>query len=389
MTDKENGEKEVDKEIEMLEEQRRKKEQIGDEKGVAGAEIVEEMEKSFIDYAMSVIVDRALPSIEDGLKPVHRRILYAMHLLGLEPNKPTMKSARIVGETMGKFHPHGNLALYDSLVRMAQDFSLRYPLVHGQGNFGSLDGDNPAADRYTEAKLSKISGELLEDIDKETVKMQPNYDNSVEEPETWGTSGGAVRPDEDPFQSALRETIEEIGSIPSYRKVSEYIWQSGGNFKYTTYILEATDLNWEPKNFNWEVDDAKWISFDHASNMNLHFGLESLLNAKKQELENKMKQGQQLIGYKIVGWDGKRAFSLYQTNKTVDLTIGSIDKNIYLGTTRQFVLDYYSGGTDYQDLLLTYQFKPEDVIKGNPDDKGPGGGEIIVQQANLIKVETV
>ncbi len=184
MTDKENGEKEVDKEIEMLEEQRRKKEQIGDEKGVAGAEIVEEMEKSFIDYAMSVIVDRALPSIEDGLKPVHRRILYAMHLLGLEPNKPTMKSARIVGETMGKFHPHGNLALYDSLVRMAQDFSLRYPLVHGQGNFGSLDGDNPAADRYTEAKLSKISGELLEDIDKETVKMQPNYDNSVEEPET-------------------------------------------------------------------------------------------------------------------------------------------------------------------------------------------------------------
>lgn len=184
MTAKENHEKEVDKELEMLEEQRRKKDQIGNEKGVAGAEIVEEMEKSFIDYAMSVIVDRALPSVEDGLKPVHRRILYAMHVLGLEPGKPTMKSARIVGETMGKFHPHGNLALYDSLVRMAQDFSLRYPLVHGQGNFGSLDGDNPAADRYTEAKLSKIAGELLEDIDKETVNMQPNYDNSVEEPET-------------------------------------------------------------------------------------------------------------------------------------------------------------------------------------------------------------
>lgn len=213
--------------------------------------------------------------------------------------------------------------------------------------------------------------------------------SAVEEPETWGTSGGAVRPGEDPFQSALRETIEEIGSIPSYRKVSEYIWQSGGNFKYTTYILEATDLNWEPKNFNWEVDDAKWVSLDDASSMNLHFGLESLLNAKKQELENKMQQNQQLIGYKIVGWDGKRAFSLYQTNKTVNITIGSIDKNIYLGTTRQFVLDYYSGGTDYQDLLLTYQFRPEDVIKGDPDDKGPGGGEIIVQQAKLIKVENV
>jgi len=184
MTEKENNEKEADKEMEMLEEQSRKKDQIGNEKGVAGAEIVEEMEKSFIDYAMSVIVDRALPSVEDGLKPVHRRILYAMHMLGLESGKPTMKSARIVGETMGKFHPHGNLALYDSLVRMAQDFSLRYPLVHGQGNFGSRDGDNPAADRYTEAKLSKISGELLEDIDKETVKMNPNYDNSTEEPET-------------------------------------------------------------------------------------------------------------------------------------------------------------------------------------------------------------
>src|SRR3989344_5596213 len=143
----------VEKEIEAEEKTRREKSQVGEEQGVIGAEITEEMEKSFIDYAMSVIVDRALPSVEDGLKPVHRRILYAMHLLGLENNKPTMKSARIVGDTMGKLHPHVNLALYDALVRMAQDFSLRYPLVHGQGNFGSLDNDPPAADRYTEAKL--------------------------------------------------------------------------------------------------------------------------------------------------------------------------------------------------------------------------------------------
>lgn len=181
---KENGEDAAEEKIEKLEQERRAKTQIGNEKGVAGAEIVEEMEQSFIDYAMSVIVDRALPAVEDGLKPVHRRLLYAMHALGLDPSKPTMKSARIVGETMGKFHPHGNLALYDALVRMAQDFSLRYPLVHGQGNFGSLDGDSPAADRYTEAKLSKISAELLSDIEKETVKMIPNYDNSVEEPQT-------------------------------------------------------------------------------------------------------------------------------------------------------------------------------------------------------------
>src|SRR3989338_4638699 len=169
-------EQEADKKVEAEEMKRREKNLISDEKGVEGVEIVEEMEQSFIDYAMSVIVDRALPAVEDGLKPVHRRILYAMHSLGLDPSKATMKCARVVGETMGKYHPHGNLAIYDSLVRMAQDFSLRYPLVHGQGNFGSLDGDSPAADRYTEAKLSKIAGELLGDLDKDTVKMRPNLD---------------------------------------------------------------------------------------------------------------------------------------------------------------------------------------------------------------------
>lgn len=173
-------------EEEMLEEEskRRTKDQIGNEPGVIGAEIVEEMEKSFIDYAMSVIVERALPSVEDGLKPVHRRILYAMHALGVDASKPTVKSARIVGDVIGKYHPHGDIAVYDAMVRLAQDFSLRYPLVHGQGNFGSLDGDSPAAQRYTEAKLSKISAQLLEDIDKDTVEMMPNYDNTLKEPLT-------------------------------------------------------------------------------------------------------------------------------------------------------------------------------------------------------------
>jgi DNA gyrase subunit A len=181
-----NGEKEemVDKEVAALEQKRREKEQIGDEKGVYGAEIVEEMEQAFIDYAMSVIFDRALPSVEDGLKPVHRRILYAMHSLGLDASKPTRKSATVVGEVIGKYHPHGDIAVYDSLVRMAQEFSLRYPLVHGQGNFGSMDGDSPAAQRYTETKLSKISAELLADLEKETVPMRPNFDNSLKEPET-------------------------------------------------------------------------------------------------------------------------------------------------------------------------------------------------------------
>lgn len=186
--EKENGkvaeEEKVDKAAEAKEQERREKSQIGTEKGVEAVEIVEEMEKSFIDYAMSVIVDRALPAVEDGLKPVHRRILYAMNAIGLDASKPTKKSAAIVGEVLGKYHPHGDVAVYDSMVRMAQDFSLRYPLVHGQGNFGSIDGDSAAAYRYTEAKLSRISEELLLDIEKETVKMNPNFDNSVKEPET-------------------------------------------------------------------------------------------------------------------------------------------------------------------------------------------------------------
>ena len=144
--------------------------------------ITHEMKQSYLNYAMSVIVARALPDVRDGLKPVHRRILYAMNEMGLGPSAKFLKSARIVGETMGKYHPHGNMAIYDSLVRLAQDFSMRYPLVWGQGNFGSVDGDPPAADRYTEAKLQAISMELLVDLDKETVEFGPNYDGSFQEP---------------------------------------------------------------------------------------------------------------------------------------------------------------------------------------------------------------
>lgn len=183
MTPKIIDEDEVEREIDSDELKRREKDEIG-EKGVAAAEIVDEMERAYIDYAMSVIVDRALPAVEDGLKPVHRRILYAMHTLGLDSNKQTRKCAKIVGECMGNYHPHGDMAIYDSLVRMAQDFSLRYPLVKGQGNFGNVDGDRAAAQRYTEAKLSQVAEEILSDLDKETVKMVPNFDNSLKEPET-------------------------------------------------------------------------------------------------------------------------------------------------------------------------------------------------------------
>lgn len=145
-------------------------------------DITEEMKRSYLNYAMSVIVARALPDVRDGLKPVHRRILFAMHEMNLGPTSKFLKSARIVGETMGKYHPHGNMAIYDSLVRLAQDFSMRYPLIWGQGNFGSIDGDPPAADRYTEAKLQAITMELLVDLDKETVDFGPNYDASFQEP---------------------------------------------------------------------------------------------------------------------------------------------------------------------------------------------------------------
>src|SRR4051812_18715784 len=144
--------------------------------------IRDEMRRSYIDYAMSVIVGRALPDVRDGLKPVHRRILYAMHEMGLVPEKSFKKCAKIVGEVLGKFHPHGDTAVYDALVRLAQDFSSRYPLVNGHGNFGSIEGDNAAAMRYTECKLTKIATSMLEDIELDTVNFVPNYDGSESEP---------------------------------------------------------------------------------------------------------------------------------------------------------------------------------------------------------------
>jgi len=144
--------------------------------------IEEEMKQSYLDYAMSVIVGRALPDVRDGLKPVHRRVLYAMSELGNDFNKPYKKSARVVGDVIGKYHPHGDTAVYDTIVRMAQPFSLRYMLVDGQGNFGSVDGDAPAAMRYTEVRMSRIAHEMLADLDKETVDFNLNYDESEREP---------------------------------------------------------------------------------------------------------------------------------------------------------------------------------------------------------------
>ena len=165
-------------------------------------DVQEELKHSFISYAMAVIVSRALPDVRDGLKPVHRRILYSMVELGVTPDKPYRKSARIVGDVLGKYHPHGDTAVYDAMVRLAQDFSTRYMLVEGQGNFGSVDGDGAAAMRYTEARLSKLSLEMVRDLDKETVNFYPNFDETLMQPEVMpsrfpnllvnGSSGIAV-----------------------------------------------------------------------------------------------------------------------------------------------------------------------------------------------------
>ena len=144
--------------------------------------IEDELKKSFISYAMAVIVTRALPDVRDGLKPVHRRILYSMNEMGITPDKPYRKSARIVGDVLGKYHPHGDSSVYDAMVRLAQDFSIRYTLIEGQGNFGSVDGDGAAAMRYTEARLSKLSMEMVRDIEKETVDFYPNFDETLMQP---------------------------------------------------------------------------------------------------------------------------------------------------------------------------------------------------------------
>ena len=151
-------------------------------KEVLPINIEDEMRQSYMEYAMSVIVGRALPDVRDGLKPVHRRVLYAMNVLGNDWNKPYKKSARVVGDVIGKYHPHGDTAVYDAIVRMAQPFSMRAMLVDGQGNFGSVDGDSPAAMRYTEVRMAKIAHELLADLEKETVDFVLNYDESESEP---------------------------------------------------------------------------------------------------------------------------------------------------------------------------------------------------------------
>ncbi len=200
------------------------------EEKVVSRFLEDEMRESFIDYSMSVIVQRALPDVRDGLKPVHRRILYAMHEVGLAPNRPHKKSAAVVGEVLGKYHPHGDMAVYDALVRMVQEFSLRYPLVNGQGNFGSIDGDSAAAYRYTEARLGPVATEMLEDIEKDTVDFVPNFDDRLREPTVLpakfpnllvnGSSGIAVGMATNIPPHNLREVVAAAKHLISHPKAT-------------------------------------------------------------------------------------------------------------------------------------------------------------------------
>jgi DNA gyrase subunit A len=220
--------------------------------------IEQELTRSYLDYALSVIIGRAIPDVRDGLKPVQRRIIYAMHEMGNTWNRPFKKSARIVGDVIGKYHPHGDAAVYDALVRMAQDFTMRYPLIEGQGNFGSVDGDPPAAMRYTEVRLHRIATELLQDIDKDTVSFSPNYDSSMEEPDVLpsripnllvnGSSGIAVGMATNIPPHNLRETIDallarmeepegEVSSLMRYIKGPDF--PTGGIILGRDGILEA------------------------------------------------------------------------------------------------------------------------------------------------------
>ncbi len=226
------------------------------EKGISNRNISVEMKESYLDYAMSVITQRALPDVRDGLKPVHRRILYAMHEMNLTAGAKTRKSAAVVGEVLGNFHPHGDASVYDAMVKMAQDFSHRYPLIIGQGNFGNIDGDSAAAMRYTEAKMSKISGELLKDLEKETVEWRPNYDNTRKEPDVLpaalpnlllnGTLGIAVGMATNIPPHNLKEVVDAtVHLIDNPEDTTEDLLQfiKGPDFPTGGVAYNQTDIN--------------------------------------------------------------------------------------------------------------------------------------------------
>ena len=238
-------------------------------------EITSELSKSYVDYAMSVIVARALPDVRDGLKPVHRRILYAMAQMGLKHTSSFTKSAKVVGEVLGKYHPHGDAAVYDTMVRLAQDFSMRYPLVRGQGNFGSVDGDSAAAMRYTESKLSAISEYLLMDMEKDTVDYVDNFDATLKEPVflpallpnllLMGSEGIAVGMATKIPPHNLSEVIDAVREM--IKKGRVVIANEDDHVKENEFVIKKINLiaSGEEKAFTQEEVDPKSISFETDS----------------------------------------------------------------------------------------------------------------------------
>ena len=244
---------------------------------VLPAEISQEMQKSYLDYAMSVIVARALPDVRDGLKPVHRRILYAMHLMGLSPSSSFTKSAKVVGEVLGKYHPHGDMAVYDAMVRLAQNFSMRYPLVKGQGNFGSVDGDPPAAMRYTEVKLSPISLNMMQDIEKNTVEFADNFDATLKEPVylpsllpnllLMGSEGIAVGMATKIPPHNLREIIDAINFLIKKGKV--VVESEKSQVEKTDFVIKKINLvaSGEQKQLSDEEIEPSQLSFESGASI--------------------------------------------------------------------------------------------------------------------------
>src|SRR3990167_7388396 len=238
---------------------------------VLPTEITSELSKSYLDYAMSVIVARALPDVRDGLKPVHRRILYAMHIMGLTSSTKFSKSAKVVGEVLGKYHPHSDTAVYDAIVRLAQDFTMRYPLIKGQGNFGSVDGDPAAAMRYTEVKLAKIADFILADIDKDTVEFLDNFDSTLKEPVylpallpnllLMGSEGIAVGMATKIPPHNLSEVVDAvIATIKKGKVISEVKEQE----KKTDFVIKKINLvaSGEEKGLTEKEINPSAISFD-------------------------------------------------------------------------------------------------------------------------------
>src|SRR3989344_154180 len=348
--------------------------------------IEEEMKEAYLDYSMSVIAGRALPDVKDGLKPVHRRILYTMYQLGLFSDKPSRKSASVTGTTMAKFHPHGNVAIYDAMARLVQDFSLRYPLIHGQGNWGSIEGFRPAAERYTECKMSKIGELMLEDIDKETVKFVPNFDGSAKEPVLLpskipnllinGSSGIAVGMATNIPPHNISEVIEGLIALIENKEISieelmNYVkapdFPTGGTIVGVEGVKKAYKtgkgiITLRAKSRIEEKGDRKFIIIEEIPYMVNKSGLleniGNCVNEKRIEGISDLRDESDRKGMRIL-IEVKRGYN-------PDLVLNQLYNNTSLETTFGIImialLDNQPILFNLKDMMLNYLLHRKDVV---------------------------